>query len=1490
MNLALRSLEDLFASLPLPLLAVWGQLAFIIGFALALAAFGGFTFRPGGHWGLGREHQAWDTKALLSIPLTFLLIVLTGYIGSFIVLVPGAQTFESLKDLTVFLCVVLFGYPALLTVPFAYGLSDLIEGVPPSFLMDWLPGYFINPTCFWVAYQLFGKDPDFRKARTWGLYLLFLASFMVFEPVLWGHICAGKFTPEISYRNITSALAFTTSITWLIAPFAMLAAFPLVRKLGMFWADIPGHVRERRLGSREWAWTSGGAPIGQGPQGLPIRLVVLAPFLSLILVMVGATAYVTLKSAREDAYKLAGRLHEEISKGIDLSLDDYLDHVPKGDDPEQGIGELLRKLPVAKHGIALVVGRDGRIVASSSPDPDGVQTHALESLDAAHQDLGALQDGVLFHFDHVTEKPLDRVTWLGRAIAYQDRRGGHRDWLLVTLMPESYYLAGVAEGNSRSAMISAVALLSGLGLAIFLGTLMTSGLRRLSLATQALARGDLSQRMSGSRLEELNDLSDSFNLMADRLSESIGQLRAEVRTRKEREEELELGRNRLEVALKAGDLAIWDWDIVEDKLTWDEAMFRLYDLPAEGFKANFQAWARLVDPDDFIRADSDLRAAIRGERPFNTEFRVRLKSGARRTIRGMGQVLRDGNGVPLRIVGINWDATQRLASEEALRQSETFLRLAQEAAHVGSWEWDLGSGTFKWSEELARIHGIKLSEFDGRVETLMAFCHPQDRDRLRAAMARVAREGDDAGFECRIVRKDGIERDLWFLGRPLKGPEGDTLKVLGIALDTTERKYQDILMAEETRLLEMIASGSSMPEVLDAMVRGIEAISKDMTGSILLLTPDGTRFERIAAPSLPEVYCQAILKEPIGPQAGSCGTAVHLGKPVITQDIQTDPLWEKYRDWVEPFGLRACWSTPIRDAQGKVLGTFAMYYKEPRLPGPEDQMLIQRATHLAGVAIEKCRVRAENTQLMHDLGERVKELTCLKSAAEVLRDEELTNADWIREVCRLLPPAWQYPEVTEARIRLGDVEYATPGFRRSSWVQESRFTTSRGKEGTIEVAYLEPRPPESEGPFLREERNLIDSIAGMLRISIDRRESEGDRRRLEQQFQQAQKMEAVGHLAGGIAHDFNNMLSAIMGYADLLKGEMDPQDPRRHDLEQILTISEKAAGLTRQLLTFSRKQVIQPVVLDLNQSVENVLKMLKRVIGEDIHVSTDLSPAPVHCKADPGQMEQAILNLAVNARDAMPKGGGLYLSTSRVRLDEDHCRLYPGAVPGDHVLLTVRDTGTGMTPEVQARIFEPFFTTKEAGKGTGLGMAMVYGIVQQSGGHIAIDSIPGRGTSFLLYFPAAASSAGPVREKAPAPEPGHARNELILLVEDEESLRRLASRALTDNGYRVLSASSGHDALRVLDEHGPSIQLLVSDVVMPSLSGPALAEMVRERFPHMPVLFISGHADHAVFEHGLQKDKFDFLPKPYKVQELLVKVREVLDTREKQQGVPSSTA
>ncbi|MGE0425759.1 MAG: hypothetical protein AB7O88_26095 [Reyranellaceae bacterium] len=409
-------LESLFDGIPLGFLGVWGRVGYFAGLLLAICAFGGITLRPGGKWGLGWQRQRWDARAIASIPVTYVLIFAGGYVGSSWVLVPGAQTFESLKDLVVFVCILLFGYPALLTVPFAYASSDLIEGVPPDFLLDWWTGYFINPACFWVAYQVFGKNPDFRNARVWLRYAGFVVFFLAVEPILWGYICSGKFTPEIAYRSITPALVFTTGITWILGPFAMLVALPLARRMKMFWAEIPGHVRERVFGGPGVVWESGAGAAGEdggaAAQGVSIRLVILVPLLALVVALVGATAYVTLQESEDAATKLASRLHHEISGNINLRLDEYLAVSRSTADAMlfDDIDAMLANLPIARQGRAIIIDHVGRMIAASSSRSDPIAARTVASLLHSLGSSVRFDETTEFRFDYISAKPLSRET------------------------------------------------------------------------------------------------------------------------------------------------------------------------------------------------------------------------------------------------------------------------------------------------------------------------------------------------------------------------------------------------------------------------------------------------------------------------------------------------------------------------------------------------------------------------------------------------------------------------------------------------------------------------------------------------------------------------------------------------------------------------------------------------------------------------------------------------------------------------------------------------------------------------------------------------------------------------------------------------------------------------------------------------------------------------------------------------------------------------
>jgi PAS domain S-box-containing protein len=489
--------------------------------------------------------------------------------------------------------------------------------------------------------------------------------------------------------------------------------------------------------------------------------------------------------------------------------------------------------------------------------------------------------------------------------------------------------------------------------------------------------------------------------------------------------------------------------------------------------------------------------------------------------------------------------------------------------------------------------------------------------------------------------------------------------------------------------------------------------------------------------------------------------------------------------------------------------------------------------------------------------------------AYVLFDADMRIVDWNPTAERIFGYA------KEEMLGAGPPyeQFVAPSFR-----QHGDAILSRIRSGDMQAHSINENLTKDERTITCEWFNtpLLDEdghFAGFISLAQDVTE----RKSLEAQFQQAQKMEAVGQLAGGVAHDFNNLLTIISGYSEILLAKLESSDPMRESVRAISEAGARAASLTRQLLAFSRKTVLEPKVLNLNEVVRETEKFLRRLIGEDILLTAVLDPTISRVKVDPGQLGQVLMNLAVNARDAMPRGGKLMVETRSVELDQEYARLRPEVEPGRYVVLTITDTGGGMTADVKAKIFEPFFTTKGVGKGTGLGLAVVLGIVKQSGGHVEVYSELGIGTTFKIYFPA-------VEDQVSAPKGFDAGNgvrgtETVLLVEDEEGVRGLAVLVLQTHGYKVLAADNGKEALRLIDKHQCRIDLLVTDVVMPGMGGPELAETLQPRFPQMKVLFSSGYTDDAVVRHGLLHEKVAFLQKPYTPLTLVRKVRQLLDER-----------
>ena len=489
-----------------------------------------------------------------------------------------------------------------------------------------------------------------------------------------------------------------------------------------------------------------------------------------------------------------------------------------------------------------------------------------------------------------------------------------------------------------------------------------------------------------------------------------------------------------------------------------------------------------------------------------------------------------------------------------------------------------------------------------------------------------------------------------------------------------------------------------------------------------------------------------------------------------------------------------------------------------------------------------------------------------------------------------------------AAVGIWDMDYTT-GVIRWSEILESQYGLAAGTFGGTFEAFTERIHPadrelvqrtigkamKSGDDFSVEHRVILPDgtvrwLSGAGRVHLDRQGNPvrglgisldvSERHTLEAQYLQAQKMEAIGRLAGGVAHDFNNLLTAILGYCELLLADFDPDDPRQDDIAEIQKAGLSAAGLTRQLLAFSRKQIIEPTLLDLNLVVGDLKAILGRLIGEDVKVVLILPPGLARVKADRGQVEQIVLNLAVNARDAMPDGGTLTVETGNVELDEGYASMHFAVKPGPYVMLAVTDTGAGMSPEVQACLFEPFFTTKEIGKGTGLGLATVHGIVTRSGGSVTVQSERGRGTSFKVYLPRSDAEEA-VTEVPPSVGRPRAGGLTVLVVEDAEGLRQLTKRLLERQGYTVLVASNAEEALQVFDQN-PAIEVLLTDVVMPGGSGPELNLRLIERRPSLKVIYMSGYTDEAIVHHGVLNPGIAFLQKPFTAEALDRKICELL--------------
>jgi signal transduction histidine kinase/CheY-like chemotaxis protein len=815
------------------------------------------------------------------------------------------------------------------------------------------------------------------------------------------------------------------------------------------------------------------------------------------------------------------------------------------------------------------------------------------------------------------------------------------------------------------------------------------------------------------------------------------------------------------------------------------------------------------------------------------------------------------------------------------------------------------------------------------------------------------------GMSVRLARgPDGRveERIIDFVYQPIAEADGSVDGIFVEGTDVTERVQAETLRLVQNKILEAAVEEHSLEAALERLVKVVEDISSSqMRCSILLLSEDGRHLLHGAAPSLPEAYNQAIHGMAIGSGEGSCGTAALEKRPVYVSDIGHDPLWVDYKELALAHNLGACWSTPIFATGGEVLGTFAIYYDQPREPAPCDLELIGFVTRTAGLLIERKRAEAEvQTQArilerLNETGAAVASELDLNRVVQMVTDAgvELTGAAFGAFFYNVFDAGESYMLYTLSGVDRSafdkfpmprNTAVFAPTFSGAGVVRSADITrderygrnhprkgmpdghlpvrsylavpvTSRSGEVTGGLFFGHPETAR----FTAQHEQLMVGLAAQAAIAIDnarlfdsaqteieeRRRAEeevrelneslearvakaiAEREELEEALRHAQKMEAVGQLTGGVAHDFNNLLTIITGNMDMALRAVDAEGGSaklRRSIGMAQKGAERAAALTQRLLAFSRRQPLAPKALDTDKLISGMSDMLKRTLGETIQLETVKAPGLWRIEADPNQLESAVLNLAVNARDAMPDGGKLTIETANTRLDEPYAAAHAEVAPGDYVAIAVSDTGAGISRDTLARVFEPFFTTKEVGKGTGLGLSMVYGFVKQSGGHVKIYSEEGEGTTVKIYLPRLADDKAVEEEGEQVVGVPGSQDETILVVEDDDDVRAYTVEILRELGYRVLEAHDGPAALRLIERPDVPIDLVFTDVVMPAMSGKELSDAARAIRPHLKILYTSGYTRNAIVHGGRLDPGVQIVAKPFTFDALSAKVREVLDS------------
>jgi two-component system cell cycle sensor histidine kinase/response regulator CckA len=811
------------------------------------------------------------------------------------------------------------------------------------------------------------------------------------------------------------------------------------------------------------------------------------------------------------------------------------------------------------------------------------------------------------------------------------------------------------------------------------------------------------------------------------------------------------------------------------------------------------------------------------------------------------------NGEARGFFGIYEDITARSRAESAQHIAEERYRRIFENAIEGFFESTPDGKFLTVNPAMARIAGFSSpAEMISEIHDIgkQLYIDPAMR---KEVIRRLEEKGELNGFECQMPRKDG--RTIWIRMnvRALRDATGKIVSHDGTAEDITDRKAAEFRRQVSTDIIEAMSATENLDQLL-TVIHG--AISKALDAENCFVALHDASSDLFHFPFFRDKFDPAPAPQKLG--RGCAAYVFRSGKAELISPQRFRDLAAMGEVELEGTPSRSWLGVPLRTPSETIGVLVVQSYERENAYTNDDLEFLSSVGGQIAFAIERKRAEARLRESEARLRVLIGQLPAVVWTVDL-------NLKFTSALGAGLTRLGVKSDEVVGKLLSDLFETNDPGFLPIA----AHTRAVAGEPVTFHMDWKDGSYACHVEPLRDAEGKLHGAICMALDVT--------DRKRLEEQFRQAQKMEAVGRLAGGIAHDFNNLLMVIQGYADLMAERLPAGDSLRRSADQIQTAARRATSLTQQLLAFSRKQMLAPKVLNVHSVVSDMEKILRRLIGEDIELHASTEPDLWLVKADRSQIEQVIMNLAVNARDAMPRGGRLNIETANVELSESNSHAPVVLTPGKYVMLSVTDNGCGMDASTQAHIFEPFYTTKEKGKGTGLGLATVYGIVKQSGGYIWVYSEPGRGTTFKIYLPK-------IQEEAP-PEGFDRRidsaavprgSEVILLAEDEKGVRELAREYLEMSGYTVIEAEDGHTALELSGMHAGPIHLLMTDVVMPGISGRELAERITLTRPGIKVLYMSGYADQDVVHHGILKDDAVLLQKPFNMASLASKLREIL--------------